>query len=156
MITDQNIDNQDSSQEQGSTGEYGYKKEYSAYREPSNYGQTSNTSTSFNMEEMPDNYMTLSVVSTVVGWLTCCCSCGVSGILGAIAIIFSSQVSTKFMCGDVYGASSSSKTAKILGIISLVISGLTFFAWLARVAYNVITGSLDEALDSYMMMLDEI
>lgn len=158
MMTDQNKENLYSSEEPYNEDKYAYRKEYEpSSNDPSGYDENFNQfQPDSEIKIMPNNYMTLSIIATVVGWLLCCCSCGISGILATIGIVFSSQVNSKFLSGDIYGAHSSAKTAKILSIISLVISGLAFFACIIRVIINIITGSIDETLDTYMRMLDEI
>ncbi len=73
-----------------------------------------------NMPPRPDNYMVLAIVATVVG----ACSC-LPLILGVVAIIFASQVESKYRLGDYIGAESSSKNSKLLSIISLVVSAVS-------------------------------
>lgn len=77
----------------------------------------------------PDNYLVLSIVSTVLGL----CSC-IGLILGIIAIVFATQVDSKYTMGDYEGAMKSSSNAKILSIIALVfgilgvIGNIVYFA----------------------------
>ena len=55
-------------------------------------------SETYNLENsMPDNQMTLAIVAAVLGLCSPCC---IGFILGIIAIIFSSQVKSKFEKGD--------------------------------------------------------
>lgn len=62
-------------------------------------------------EPMPSTYLVWSIVITVL----CCC------IPGIVAIVFSSQVSTKYMAGDMEGAKRASERAQIWIIISFVL-----------------------------------
>jgi len=68
----------------------------------------------------PDNNLVLSIVATVASLVTCCgmISC-IGVILGIIAIVFSTQVDTKYTAGDYAGAESTSKTVKLLSFIAL-------------------------------------
>lgn len=70
-----------------------------------------------NRPAKPDNYLVMSIIATVLGFCTC-----LPLILGIIAIIFSTQVDSKYNMGDYSGAQSASNTAKILSIISLVLA----------------------------------
>lgn len=64
-----------------------------------------------NGEKMPDNYLVWSVIMTVL----CCLPAGI------VAIIFSSQVSSKFYAGDIEGANKASERAQIWIIVSFVL-----------------------------------
>ena len=74
-----------------------------------------------NMEQpvKPDNYLVLAIVATVLGL----CSC-FGLILGIIAIVYSTQVDSKYNLGDYIGAQSSSKNAKTFSIVSFVVTGV--------------------------------
>lgn len=69
--------------------------------------------------EKPNNYMALSIVSTILSVCSVWC---LGLILGIIAIVMSSQSTSKFNNGDYNGAVKSAKTAKILSIIALVLT----------------------------------
>ncbi len=75
---------------------------------------------------MPNNNMTLAIVATVVGLCSPCC---IGLILGIVAIVMATQVKTKFESGDMAGADSSAKNAKILSYIAigLFILNLIYF-----------------------------
>ena len=66
-------------------------------------------------EVMPPTYLIWSILTTVF-----CCF-----IPGIVAIIFSSQVSSKFYAGDIEGARKSSRLAEIWIIVSVVLGVLT-------------------------------
>lgn len=68
-----------------------------------------------NDEPMPPTYLVWSVIMTVL-----CCF-----IPGIVAIIFSSQVSTKYYSGDVEGAKRASRNAEIWIIVSFVLGVLS-------------------------------
>lgn len=71
-------------------------------------------------EPMPPSYLVLSVVMTI-----CCCV-----IPGIVALIFSSQVSSRYYSGDVEGAKRASRTAEIWIIVSFVLGVLSATLWL--------------------------
>lgn len=66
-------------------------------------------------EPMPPSYLVWSIVTTIF-----CCL-----IPGIVAIIFSSQVSTKYLSGDFEGARKSSRNAEIWIIVSFVLGVLS-------------------------------
>lgn len=68
-----------------------------------------------NSEPMPPTYLVWSVIMTVL-----CCL-----IPGVVAIIFSSQVSTKYFSGDIEGAKRASRNAEIWIIVSFVLGVLS-------------------------------
>jgi len=87
------------------------------------------TATSFensNNGIMPNNNMTLAIVATVLGLCSPCC---IGLILGIVAIVMATQVKTKYESGDMAGADSSAKNAKILSYIAigLMILNLIYF-----------------------------
>lgn len=65
---------------------------------------------------MPDNNLPLAIISTVLG---CCSPCCIGLILGIIAIVYSSQVKTKYEAGDYDGALQAAKNTKIFSYITL-------------------------------------
>lgn len=68
-----------------------------------------------NDEPMPPTYLVWSVIMTVL-----CCL-----VPGVVAIIFSSQVSTKYFSGDLEGAKRASRRAEIWIIVSFVLGVLS-------------------------------
>lgn len=86
----------------------------------------------FNRPAKPDNYLVLSIVSTVLGL----CSC-LGLILGIIAIVFATQVDSKYTMGDYDGSLKASNNAKILSIIALVFGILGI---IANIIYFVVVG----------------
>ena len=66
----------------------------------------------------PQDYMTLSIVATVLGVITCTC---IPLITGIIAIVFSNKARQAWAAGDVNGYQSAVGTAKILMIISFAV-----------------------------------
>lgn len=68
-----------------------------------------------NSEPMPPTYLVWSVIMTVL-----CCL-----IPGVVAIIFSSQVSSKYFAGDIEGAKKASRNAEIWIIVSFVLGVLS-------------------------------
>ena len=75
------------------------------------------------------NYLAWAIVSTVLATCLCC----PIGLIGIVAIVFSSQVNTKLGQGDIEGARRASNNAKIwcwvataLAIVGLIINILIF------------------------------
>jgi uncharacterized membrane protein len=62
-----------------------------------------------NKPKPPQNYLALSIISTLF-----CCQ-----IFGIIAIIYPSQVNSKFIAGDYQGAQSASNNAKVWSFLSI-------------------------------------
>ncbi len=87
----------------------------------------------FAKPERPNNYLVIAIIGTVLGL----CSC-IPLILGIIAIVFATQVNSKYDAGDYAGAESSSNTAKILGFISL---GLAVLGLIANIIYYFVVGA---------------
>ncbi|MDE5886954.1 MAG: CD225/dispanin family protein [Muribaculaceae bacterium] len=75
---------------------------------------------------MPPSYLVWSVVITVL-----CCM-----IPGIVAIIYSSQVSTKYYSGDIEGAKRSSENAQIWIIVSFVLGVLSSTLYLPIALIN--------------------
>lgn len=95
------------------SGQSGYNPNPPYYNQmQSPYGQPG-----VNRPPKPDNYLVMSIIATVIGF----CSC-LPLILGIVAVIFSTQVDSKYNMGDYAGAQNASKTAQILSIISLVLA----------------------------------
>ena len=84
------------------------------YQEPA---QQANSWDSPVKPEKPNNNLALSIIATIVSLITCCgwISC-IGVILGIIAIVFSTQVDSKYFAGDYVGAESSAKNAKLLSV----------------------------------------
>lgn len=72
----------------------------------------------------PQNYMTLAIISTILG---CCSFLCIGFITGIIAIYFASQVKPKYNENDFEAAEKNSKNARIFSFISI---GLFFFGML--------------------------
>ncbi|MBS3738495.1 CD225/dispanin family protein [Mesohalobacter halotolerans] len=67
----------------------------------------------------PQNYLALSIISTLF-----CCQ-----IFGIIAIIYASQVNSKFIAGDYQGAQSASNNAKVWSFLSIGIGLLVIIVF---------------------------
>lgn len=70
----------------------------------------------YTQHEEPQNYMTLAIISTILG---CCSFMCIGFITGLIAIYFSSQVKPKYRENDFEAAARNSKNAKILSFVSI-------------------------------------
>ena len=101
---------------------------------------------------MPKDYMTESIIVTVIT-LICCCS-PISVILGIIAIIKANGVKSEFEKGDMNAAINNSEAAKKLtmwaAIVAvgyiIIITILYFFFWAALIAE---AGGFDALLNNY-------
>ncbi len=97
--------------------------------------------------DKPNNYMALSIVSTVLGF----CSC-IGLIIGIIAIVMSSQSSSKFKDGDYEGAVKAAKNAKILSVIALIVFVLhMIYSWYSIQqlgGWDAYIESIKEAIDA--------
>lgn len=133
-------------QQQQQQGQTQYRSQANYQGQPS-YGDLP-------VDDKPKNSMVMNIIATIVGFL--CGGCCIPGIIGVIGIVFSSQVDTKYAQGDMNGALSSAQTAKILGIVSLV---LTALAWIGIILYFVFIISVAgfEGFSSgYMDALDSL
>lgn len=90
------------------------------------------------------NYLAWSIISTVLATCLCC----PLGLIGIVAIVFSTQVNSKLNQGDVEGARRASANAKTwcwvataFAIIGLLIN-----------IYVFATGGMEQ----YMMMMEQI
>ncbi len=104
----------------------------------SNQSSTESTQPSNNWNnpiqpEKPNNYLVVAIVATVLGL----CSC-IGCIIGIIAIVFATQVDTKYNMGDYAGAESASKNAKILSFIAL---GIFVLGMILNLVYYFIIGA---------------
>ncbi len=99
----------------------------------------------------PKNYMTESIVVTIISFL-CCCS-PISVVLGIIAIVKANNVNSEFERGNMNGAISNADSAKKLTIWAAVVAvvfyiiGLIFYFafWAAMINES---GGLENFLDS--------
>lgn len=156
MMTDQNSEIQGSQNQTSS--QYSNQQETSNQRSTGGYqGQPqADGFENTRQPDMPNNYMTLNIIATVLGFITCCASCCIPGIIGIVGIVFSSQVSTKYLAGDYEGAESSAKTAKILAIISLVIIGVSFVGSIIYGLVLIATGGYEAVMEQYMETLEQL
>lgn len=91
----------------------------------------------------PENNMTLAIIGTVAGLCSPCC---IGLIAGIVAIVFATQVNTKFNARDYAGAMSASKNAKILSYVAI---GLGVLGIIINVVWYLANK------DSYMMMIEQ-
>lgn len=98
---------------------------------------------SFDSPQLPENHLTLSIIGTVLGFCSPCC---IGLIVGIVAIVFSTQVNSKFNAGDYAGALASAKNAKLLGYIAI---GLGVLGLVINLISLAIMGT-----DGYMEMIE--
>jgi uncharacterized membrane protein YvbJ len=96
----------------------------------------------------PKNYMTESIVMTVISFL-CCCS-PISVILGIIAIVKANNVNSEFARGNMNGAISNADSAKILCIWAAVISVVFYIICMIFTFWAVIIS--DSGFENFLNM----
>lgn len=107
-----------------------------------------------NRPTKPDNNLVLSIVATVVSLITCCgfVSC-IGVILGIIAIVFSTQVDSKYFAGDFAGAESASKNARLLSFIAIgtIVLSIVWFiiSIITAGGFSAIMEQYQNALEQY-------
>ena len=81
-------------------------------------------------QELPSTYLAWSIGS-LVGSIFCC---QLALIPAIVAVVYSSQVESKFHMGDYYGAENASKNARIWVIVTFAMIALTVVAWVVWLA----------------------
>ena len=104
-----------------------------------------------NQEIRPQNYMTLAIISTILG----CCGCsGLGFVVGLVGIYFASQVNPRFNAGDVDGANKNSKTAKILSFVAL---GMFAFSLIASAVMMIFYPEYwNEQMEATQQMMEQM
>ncbi|MBK5720244.1 CD225/dispanin family protein [Dysgonomonas sp. Marseille-P4677] len=102
--------------------------------------------------EKPNNNLALAIIATIVSLITCCgwVSC-VGVILGIIAIVFSTQVDSKYFAGDYAGAESSAKNAKLLSLIAI---GTVVLSIVWIIISIVMAGGIAAIMEQYETMME--
>ena len=77
---------------------------------------------------MPNNYMVEAIVVTVIATLCCCCCTPIPCILGIIAIVKASSVTSEFERGNMDQALRNAEIAKKLVIWAVVVAIVLFVA----------------------------
>ncbi|NDV94000.1 CD225/dispanin family protein [Dysgonomonas sp. 521] len=113
-----------------------------------NYNQMDNLD-EFSRPKKPDNNLALSIVGTVLGLCSPCC---IGLILGIVAIVFSTQVDSKYNMGDYHAAQGNAQKAKIFALIAIGLFALN----LIYLIVVLITGGMDAVMGSYKEYLDQI
>lgn len=72
----------------------------------------------FENQVLPQNYMALAIISTILG---CCSVYGLGFIAGVVGIYFASQVKSRYNQGDYEGALKNSKNAKNASFIAIAL-----------------------------------
>jgi Interferon-induced transmembrane protein len=89
------------------------------------------------------NHLAWAIVSTI---FSVCLCCGIPGLItGIIAIVFSAQVNSKLLAGDIAGAQQASKTAKILCWVTTVCAVIGLI-WIAFNIATIGVGGLQESI----------
>lgn len=74
-----------------------------------------------NTIEKPNNYLTLSIVGTLMG---CCSPFYIGFLLGLVAIYFSSQVNPRYNENDIESAEKNARYAKTLSFVAIALGVL--------------------------------
>lgn len=96
-----------------------------------------------NQESIP-NYLAFSIIATVLATCLCC----PLGLIGIVAIVFSSQVNGKLNQGDLEGAQRASANAKTWCWVATAFAIIGLLINIAMFA----TGGMEQ----YMMMMEQI
>ncbi|SBW05035.1 CD225/dispanin family protein [uncultured Dysgonomonas sp.] len=101
----------------------------------------------------PNNNLILAIIATVVSLITCCgwVSC-IGFVLGIIAIVFSTQVDSKYFAGDYAGAESAAKNAKLLSFIAL---GTVAISAILIIISIVSAGGIASMIEQYQDIMDQ-
>ncbi len=86
----------------------------------------------------PQNYLVWAVLTTIL----CCLPFGI------ISIIYAAQVNSKWVAGDIPGAETASKNAKIWAWVAFGAGLAAVLIWIILLAFGVIAGFGLKALDS--------
>lgn len=107
----------------------------------------------YDRPQKPDNNLALSITSTVVSFITCCgfVSC-IGVILGIIAIVFSTQVDSKYFSGDYAGAENASKNARLLSLIAI---GTIIFSIVWIIVSIIMAGGFSAIMEQYQNALEQ-
>lgn len=84
----------------------------------------------------PDNNLVFGIIATVVSVMFCCIPHGL------LSLIMATQVNKKVALGDIPGAVSAAKQAKLWGIISIIVSVLWLVVAMAFGVFSALLSSL--------------
>lgn len=115
--------------------------------------QQANNFEDFSQPRKPDNHLALSIVATIVSLITCCgwVSC-IGVILGIIAIVFSTQVDSKYTMGDYIGAETSSKNARLLALIAI---GTVILSIVLIIVNIILAGGIAAIMEQYQSTIEQ-
>ncbi|MDR0823534.1 MAG: CD225/dispanin family protein [Prevotella sp.] len=101
----------------------------------------------------PANNLALPIVATVLSLITCCGYVSCLGvILGIIAIVFSTQVDSKYALGDYAGAENAAKYAKILSFIAF---GTIVISIILVIVSIIMNGGIDTMVERYKETMEQ-
>ena len=97
---------------------------------------------------------TISLVLAILSLIGCCCTSGIGGvILSCIALFLTNKDEKTYAENpELYSNFSQVKTAKIIAIISLVLSVIILGIYI----YLLSTGQYEEMMSQYMEMIEEM
>lgn len=114
-----------------------------------NSGFNSDQQANVDKPQKPNNHIALAIVGVISGFCSPCC---IGLILGIISIVFSTQVDTKYNNDDFYGAADSSRNAKLLATIAIVLGviGLIYaIIQFASMGFEGYMSKYEEILSTY-------
>tara|TARA_R100001369_G_scaffold11783_1_gene25600 strand:+ start:374 stop:706 length:333 start_codon:yes stop_codon:yes gene_type:complete len=106
------------------------------------------------MEQQKLPNATISLVLAILSFIGCCCTSGIGGvILSGIALFLTKKDEKKYAENpELYTNFSQVKTAKIIAIISLVLSAIMVCIYI----YLLSTGQYEVMMEQYMEMIEEM
>lgn len=99
------------------------------------------------VQPKPQNNLVLAIVGTVLGICSPCC---VGIIVGVVAIVFATQVDSKYNAGDYFGAEKAAKNTKILSYVAI---GLGVLGFLYTII-SILTVGMDAYTEQYKAILE--
>ena len=99
------------------------------------------------LTEKPKNYLALNIVMAILG--LCPVIYCLNFLLAVIGIFYAVQVNKKYEKGDVAGAMSASKTAKILGFCALGLFIIAIILVIITISSGEFQRAFEEAMQQY-------
>lgn len=97
----------------------------------------------------PNNNMPLAIIGTIIGLCSPCC---IGLVVGIVAIVFGSQVNSKYFQNDYVGAESSAKNAKILAWVAI---GLGILGLIITIVQIQLMGGIDAFVQQIQDAVEE-
>lgn len=95
------------------------------------------------------NNMPLAIIGTIIGVCSPCC---IGFIVGIVAIVFSTQVNSKYAAEDYTGSESAAKNARILSFVAL---GLGVIGLIISIIKIQSAGGIDAYMQQIQDMVEQ-